>query len=74
MSPRSLTVVHRPAAEIDGLLLRHLHASRGAVSASELAMRIGCGAERCRQHLARLEREGNARRCESEAGALWASP
>lgn len=74
MSPRSFTVVHRPPAEIDGLLLRHLRASIGSVSPAELAMRIGCGAERCRQHLIRLEREGHARRCESEYGVRWASP
>lgn len=74
MSPRSLTVVHRPAAEIDGLLLRHLHASNASVSPAELAMRIGCGAERCRQHLVRLEREGHARRYDSEYGPRWASP
>lgn len=71
MSPRTLTTVHRPAAEIDTLLLRHLHATHDAVSAAELAMRIGCGAERCRQHLARLEREGHARRRDTEVGSRW---
>lgn len=71
MSPRTLAAVHRPAAEIDRLLLRYLHASRETVSAAELAMRIGCGAERCRRHLTRLEREGHARRCDTDAGARW---
>jgi predicted ArsR family transcriptional regulator len=71
MSPRTLAAVHRPAAEIDRLLLRHLHASRDAVTAAELAMRIGCGAERCRQHLTRLEREGHARRRDTEGGSRW---
>jgi predicted ArsR family transcriptional regulator len=71
MTLRTLTVVHRPPAEIDKLLLRQLHATPGAVSAAELAVRIGCGAERCRQHLARLEREGHARRCDTDGGSRW---
>jgi predicted ArsR family transcriptional regulator len=73
MSLRTLTVVHRPAAEIDKLLLRHLHATHASVSAAELAMRIGCGAERCRQHLARLEREGHAHRRDTSAGPCWSA-
>ena len=74
MSPRSLTVVHRPAAEIDGLLLRHLHASRGAVSAvgARDAHRLRRGA------LPPAPRAPGARGqrapLESESGALWASP
>lgn len=71
MSSRTLAAVHRPAAEIDRLLLRHLHSSHDTVSTAELAMRIGCGAERCRQHLARLEREGHARRCDTDGGSRW---
>jgi DNA-binding Lrp family transcriptional regulator len=70
---RTLNVVHRPPAEIDALLLRQLHAAGDGLDTAELALRIGCGAERCRQHLARLEREGHARRRGTDAGPRWSA-
>jgi predicted ArsR family transcriptional regulator len=68
---RVMTVKHRPAEEIDRLLLLHLHASREGMDAAELAMRVGCGAGRVRHHLARLEREGHACSRLTTAGARW---
>jgi predicted ArsR family transcriptional regulator len=68
---RQLTVVHRTDSEIDGLLLRHLAATSNGMDAAELALRVSCGAERIRGHLARLEREGHARRHDTPSGARW---
>jgi predicted ArsR family transcriptional regulator len=68
---RQMTVVHRTDSEIDRLLLRQLSSAKTGMDAAELALRVGCGAERVRGHLARLEREGHARRSEHVSGARW---
>lgn len=68
---RTLTLQHRSPDEIDRLLLMHLHAAHQGMDAAELAVRVGCGAERIRGHLARLEREGHAARREDALAPRW---
>ena len=69
--PRAITVSHRSAQEIDQLLLQLLHAAQDGMDSAELAVRVGCGAERIRGHLARLEREGHARKRDDALAPRW---
>ena len=68
---RTMTVLHRSPAEVDRLLLTHLNAAREGMDAAELAMRVGCSAERIKGHLSRLAREGNAHRRDTPSGPVW---
>lgn len=68
---RTLTVKHRSPDEIDRLLLMHLNATDDGMDAAELAVRVGCGAERIRGHLARLEADGAATRREDSLAPRW---
>lgn len=68
---RALSVQHRSAVEVDLLLLRLLHTTPEALDPAELALRAGCGAERVRSHLVRLEREGHLHHQDTPSGPRW---
>jgi hypothetical protein len=70
---RALIAHHRSDIELDDALRSALAGCSAAADAASLALRIGCGAERVRVHLARLERESAVARQDTAFGPRWTS-